>query len=204
LRGVTAAGMPVYWTEHAIAPESLVLVQQLITYIGARRVLELGSGISTVVIGQAFRRANEGHSLSFDDDEHWATETADTLKREGLEPFAEVRVAPLKEISSGGRKALWYDLSSLGNEASFDLVLVDGPPAWKNDRLARLPALYELRRHMSDHAVLVLDDALRGGEVEIANKWQHDFPELHFRTVHIGRGLFVVSLQKSAFNILPL
>ena len=199
----TAGDIPTYWTEHSITPETLTLIQQLIASLGARRVLELGSGLSTLLIANAFRRAGAGRVLSFDDDERWATQTSDTLTREGLGAFAEVRVAPLVEVTAGGRRAPWYDLAGLGTDERFDLVVVDGPPAWKGDRLARLPALYELRRRLSDNGVLVLDDAARGGEAEIGRQWQRDFPDLHFRMVAIGRGLFVVSLQKSTLDLLP-
>ncbi len=199
----TAEGIPTYWTEHSITPETLTLVQLLIAALGARRVLELGSGLSTLLIANTFRRVGAGRVLSLDDDRRWATQTADTLEQEGLGAFAEVRVAPLVEIASGGRRAPWYDLGGLDKDARFDLIVVDGPPAWKGDRLARLPALYELRRHLSDNGVLVLDDAARGGESEIARQWQRDFPDLYFRMVAVGRGLFVVSLQKSTLDLLP-
>lgn len=199
----SAGEIPTYWTEHSITPETLALVQQLIAALDVRRVLELGSGLSTLLVAHSFRRAGSGHVLSLDDDERWAAQTSAALGRENLGPFAEVRVAPLAEITSGGRRAPWYDLSGLDKDARFDLVIVDGPPAWKGDRLARLPALYELRRRLSDNGVLVLDDAARSGESEIARQWQRDFPDLHFRTVGVGRGLLVVSLRKSTLDLLP-
>jgi hypothetical protein len=131
---------------------------------------------------------------SFDDAERWAAQSADAIERGRLEALADVRVAQPKEIVSGGRTAPWYDRSGRDGFARLDFVLVDGPPAWKGDRLARSLALYELKRHLAYEAVLVLDDAIRDGEVEIANQWLRDIPDLHFRTVRIGRGLFVVCL----------
>ena len=38
----TAGGIPTYWTEHSITPETLTQIQQLIAALGVRRVLELG------------------------------------------------------------------------------------------------------------------------------------------------------------------
>ncbi len=157
----TAGGIPTHWTEHSITPETLTQVQQLIAAMDVRRVLELGSGLSTLLIANGFRRSGGGHVLSLDDDARWAEQTSATVKREGLDAFAEVRVAPLTDINSNGRQAPWYDLSSLDKSARFDLVIVDGPPAWKGDRLARLPALYELRKYLSENGILVLDDAAR-------------------------------------------
>ncbi len=199
----TAGGIPTYWTEHSITPETLTQIQQLIAALGVRSVLELGSGISTLLIAHAFRRSGGGHLLSLDDDARWAAQTTATLEREKLDSFAEVRVAPLKDTTSGSRTSPWYDLSALDPQARFDLVIVDGPPAWKGDALARLPALYELRKHLSDNGILVLDDAARGGEREIAARWQRDFPDLHFKMVGLGRGLFVASVQKSVLDLLP-
>lgn len=107
------------------------------------------------------------------------------------------------KLSPGGRRAPWYDLSAVDRQARYDLILVDGPPAWKGDPLARLPALYELRSQLSDKGVLLLDDAARPGESEIARQWQRDCPDLHFRKVEIGRGLLAVSVTKAALDILP-
>lgn len=69
--------------------------------------------------------------------------------------------------------------------------------------MARLPALYVLRQHLSNNGLLVLDDAARPGERAIAQQWQRDFPDLHFRMVQTGRGLFVAAVQKSTLDFLP-
>jgi|SRR5882757_5472166 len=199
----TTGDIPTYWSDHAITPEALRLIQHLLDSLDARLVMELGSGVSTLLIAHAFRRKGGGSVLSFDDDARWAEQTSATLHREKLDTFAEVRVAPLVDIEAGGRHSPWYDLSSLAPAERFDLIIVDGPPAWRGDKMARLPALYRLRQHLSDNGVLVLDDASRGGETLIALQWQRDFPDLHFRMVQIGRGLLVVSVQKSALDLLP-
>lgn len=199
----TSGGIPVYWSGHAITPETLKLIQHLVEALDVRRILELGSGTSTLLLAHGFRRRGEGTILSFDDDARWAAQTTETLKREKLDTFAEVRVASLADVDAGGRRAPWYDLASLDKAARFDLIIVDGPPAWRGDSMARLPALYELRRHLSDKGVLVLDDAARTGETDVARSWQRDFPDLHFRMVALGRGLFVASVQKSALDLLP-
>jgi predicted O-methyltransferase YrrM len=197
-----SGGLPVFWSEHAIAPETLMLIQHLVSSLKIRRVLELGSGLSTTLLAKHFRRAGGGHILSFDDDERWAGLTKATLDREGLASFAEVRVAPLTDVTAGGRRTAWYDLSSLDDQQRFDLIVVDGPPAWKGDSLARLPALYELVTHLEQSGVLVLDDASRPGETAIASRWRRDFPDLHFRMVEIGRGLFVASREKATLDLL--
>jgi len=199
----TSGGIALYWSGHAITPETLKLVQHLVESLDARRVLELGSGISTLMIANDFRRRGAGHVLSLDDDARWAAQTTAKLKAEKLDAFAEVRVAPLVDVEAGGRRSKWYDLSTLDTEARFDLIVVDGPPAWQGDSLARLPALYLLRRHLSETGVLVLDDAARSGETAIARQWQRDFPDLHCRMVQVGRGLFVMGADRAVLDLLP-
>ncbi len=199
----TSGGLPIYWSEHAIAPETLALIQHMISSLKMRSVLELGSGLSTVLLAKYFGRMSDGRILSFDDDERWAALTRATLEQEGLASIAQVRVARLVEIEAGGRRAPWYDLSALDEHEYFDLIVVDGPPAWKGDSLARLPALYKLASRLAESGVLVLDDAARSGEREIASQWQRDFPDLHFRMVQIGRGLLVASRQRAALDFLP-
>jgi predicted O-methyltransferase YrrM len=199
----TSGGIPVYWSGHAITPETLKLIQHLVDSLNVQAVLEVGSGVSTLLLANDFRRRGTGRVLSFDDDARWAAQTNAKLKAEKLDGFAEVRVAPLVDVDAGGRRGKWYDLAALDKERRFDLIVVDGPPSWQGDALARLPALYELRRHLSDTGVLVLDDAARPGERAIAERWQRDFPDLHFRLVQTGRGLFVASVQRSALDLLP-
>jgi predicted O-methyltransferase YrrM len=199
----TSAGIPVYWSGHAITPETLKLIQHIVDSTGVRSVLELGSGISTLLLSNDFRRRGGGRVLSFDDDARWAEQTRQRLQHEKLDGIAEVRVAPLVEVEAGGRRSRWYDLAALEPDARFDLILVDGPPSWQGDTLARLPALYRLRRHLSDNGLLVLDDAARPGERTVGEHWRRDFPDLHFRMVHTGRGLLVASVQKSTLDLLP-
>ena len=198
-----SSAIPVFWSEHAITPEALKLLQHLVDGQTAPAVLELGSGVSTLLLAETFRRRGAGSVLSFDDDVRWAGHTTGKLRQEGLEAIAEVRAVPLDDVEAGGRRSKWYDLSGLDGSARFDLIVVDGPPSWQGDAMARLPALYQLRAHLSDRGVLVLDDAGRPGEQSVAAQWRRDFPELHFRMVRTGRGLFVASVQSSTLDLLP-
>lgn len=202
LSGATGE-LQVHWTEHAITPESLALLRHLVDSLDLETVLELGSGTSTLVLANDFRRKGRGHVTSIDDDARWAGQTARKVRDHGLDGFAEVRVAPLVPVETSGRAGHWYDVSFLDEGRRFDLIFVDGPPAWRGDAQARMPALHRLRRHLSDRGVLVLDDAARSGERAIAQQWRQAFPDLHFRHVPVGRGLLVVSAVKDTLDLLP-
>jgi hypothetical protein len=75
---------------------------------------------------------------------------------------------------------------------------------WHYQSTARTSSWYDISTIATDTRFdLVLDDAGRGGEAEIARQWQRDFPDLHFRMVGVGRGLFVASVQASTLDLLP-
>src|SRR5258708_5992001 len=58
----TTGDIPTYWSDHAITPEALRLIQHLLDSLDARLVMELGSGVSTLLIAHAFRRKGDRKS----------------------------------------------------------------------------------------------------------------------------------------------
>lgn len=195
---------PIYWSEHAFAPETLSLIMHLLQCLEPKRILELGSGISTLFVS-AYLKNRPGTSLrSFDDNQRWADITQSRLQERNLAGnHVQVRAGPLVAIEVQGQKHQWYPIDPLPAGETYDFIIVDGPPSWHGDGLARLPTLYQLSPSMTEKSVLVLDDAHREWESEVAKRWQRDFPHLHFRKVDIGRGLLVVSASKSVFDLLP-
>lgn len=196
-------GPPVYWSPHAVAPETLCLILHLLHCLRARRILELGSGISTLFIAKLLKDSGSGTIHSFDHDKRWADVTAAGLQERGLGHVAHVTVAPLEKIDVRGEIFTWYCLPNFEPGETVDFIIVDGPPAWQGDDLARLPALYQLRGAMNANTVVVLDDANRGWETEVARRWRRDFPDLRFQKIDVGRGLLVVSESTMVFDLLP-
>src|SRR5690606_18547556 len=100
-----------------------------------------------------------------------------SIRRHGLGATVEVRHAPLV--------ARWYEASVFADIDTIDLLIVDGPPA-TTGQLARYPALPLLAERLSPGAVVVLDDAERDAEAEIARRWCEEFG---FRRVdeHVSR-----------------
>jgi predicted O-methyltransferase YrrM len=69
----------------------------------------------------------------------------------------------------------WYDLSKLGDISSIDLLFVDGPPGSKNPK-ARHPAIAECVAKLSPRAIVVIDDAGRDGEKDMAHEFAKALP----------------------------
>jgi predicted O-methyltransferase YrrM len=194
---------PVYWSPHAFAPETLALVLHLMRSLQPRRVLELGTGVSTLFIAKFFMEAGAGVVDSFDHDARWVEASIAALAGHGLTAYARVKTAQLSAVRVRGAEHSWYGLPSFEPGTAYDFIIVDGPPSWQGQRMARLPALYCLKTLMTPTSVLLLDDAERESERAIAELWQEDFKELFFRRVSIGRGLLVVSASSMVFELLP-
>lgn len=178
----------------SLAPENALLVCQEIMARRFRRVLELGSGASTILIARALELVgDDAQVVSLEHHERWAAEAARAIDRAGLSRRARVVHAPL--VAYPGAPEPWYDLSPLEpDDGPFDLVLVDGPEGGARAPLARYGALPLLRDRLASGAVLLLDDALRKGEREIVARWREEVPGLAVRLEETFNGMWVVEL----------
>lgn len=158
-------------------------------------VVEFGSGISTLLVAAWMKKAGRGTIVSFDHDEQWACITRRHLVRQDLKGHATVVDAPLARTASFGLTSDWYDLGSqLEHLSEIDLVIVDGPPAGISDkRLSRLPALDKLQLKLAPSCCVVLDDALRPGELEVVNRWVAAFPKFSARMLNSDTGMAILT-----------
>lgn len=161
-----------------------------------RRVLELGSGASSIVIGYALEQVGEGQLLSLDHDATYAAQTRRLVAQHGLADHVAITDAPLVPQTIDGRTRPWYDLGAVDLDAfagaeGIDLVVVDGPPR-ESDPDARYPALPLLLHALHPRAVIVLDDALRDEEQRALARWQAEVPDLAVETIPSAKGIAVV------------
>ena len=154
----------------------LVLVDELI----ARRpslVVECGSGASTLWLALALRRFGiDGRVVALDHDPVFAAITRNFLARHGVSDVAEVRDAPLEELSLAGGTYLWYARRAWKDLTGIDLLFVDGPPAATGAK-ARYPALPLLREALNPAATVVVDDLVVPDMQETLRLWLDAYPE---------------------------
>jgi predicted O-methyltransferase YrrM len=181
----------------ALSPDLALFLVGLILERKPRCVLETGSGISTLVAAYALEKVGSGRIVSLEHDASFAAASAVKVRRHGLERFASVRHAPLRQIELEGRSWLWYDAALLDDVAAADLVLVDGPPG-DTQRLARYPALPVLMPRLSPDAIVVMDDYRRKDEREIASRWLRQFQDFEAREVEAEKGAIVLSRRAPA------
>lgn len=142
-------------------------------------ILELGSGVSTLLLGQVLRGQGGGRLLSIDHDPTWAERTRRQVDFLGLGEHVTVLDAPLKPVEVDGQLYDWYDIASTPLEQlePIDLLVVDGPPPARHQALgARYPALPLLRNRLSPDALIFVDDASRPAETAMVDRWQADNP----------------------------
>jgi predicted O-methyltransferase YrrM len=173
------------WDSGAIRPAGLATVCNDIVLNGRRRVVELGSGVSTVMLARLFhqRRPRDGFRLvAVEHDAGWAGWVIEQLEREGIGSGVSVVLAPLVPHPRAEPGLSWYDEPTLTKGLRtalqgdpIDLLLVDGPPAHASGMgLARYPALPVLLHQLAPGATVVLDDAERAGEQEVLRRWEDE------------------------------
>ena len=166
------------------------LLGELIRAIAARRpqrLVELGSGVSTLVIAAALRNNGAGRLISVDAEEAYAAQTREQLQRQDLGDWVELRIAALTEMKCEGIARPWYDTRMLSDLTDVDLLLIDGPPtALRADM--RYPSLPFFWSRLAPGAIVLLDDAARPAERAMAAAWERQFPAASYEYLHLEKG----------------
>ena len=178
LRPLLDAGGFLPWTEGAMSPAGLATVATEVALAERRVVVELGSGVSTIVLARLAREL-DGTVFAVEHSAEWAGWVRRTLERDGLEDVATVIEAPLRPHPLSLSGAPWYDdaaLDSLPAEG-IELLLVDGPPGYgEGMSRSRYPPLPALEARLAPGALVILDDAEREGEREVLDAWERELP----------------------------
>lgn len=187
------------WGAGTMRVGGIVAVCNEIVLGSRRRVVELGSGTSTVLIARLLAQhwPDGGYRhVAVEHDAGWRQWVTGQLAREGLADRTAVVHAPLSSHDLAADGLLWYDRAALDaglGEDRIDLLVVDGPPADTSDKgLARYPALPALAARLSAGATVVLDDIERPGEQEVVRRWTQQLglrfsaPDVH-AGVAVGR-----------------
>ena len=166
---------------------------------GIARVLEFGSGLSSLVFahccrvntlasGCSERTGDDPMVISIEQDGAFAARTREMLETTGLSQVTRVIHAPLVKRNCGKEMTQGYgvDLAKLPDvlaDWTADLVFVDGPAT--DDGLGRMVAVEDSISRASRECRLLLDDAFRGEEMDM-------FPCLQRRGEWLLQGIAVV------------
>jgi hypothetical protein len=168
LRPLLELGGYLPWSTGAMRPAGLVVVCNEVVRGARTRVVECGSGASTVLLARLLRERGAGSVVAVEHDGAWAELVHDLLLGEQLDGVARVVHAPLQGDPP------WYAHDALAAlAADVDLLVVDGPPAFDTgEQHRRAPALEFFESRLTAGATVVLDDLQRRGEREVLACWQ--------------------------------
>ncbi len=156
------------------SPDFLKELAEIILATQPNLVVEMGSGVSTLVAGYCLRRLGRGKILSLEHDPKHAAATRATLALHDLQEVATVVDAPLTTVNLGGTPWRWYDVAGLSIPGPIDILVVDGPPD-TTQALARYPAVPVLHERMHDKTIVLADNANREDEKQVVAMWEKEF-----------------------------
>lgn len=166
-------------SDWALGEQGLALVLAEVA-AGRERIVECGSGRSTVIIARLLCERRRGTMHALEHDPRWAAWTRARIEAEGLSGRARVIEAPLEPDPLTEPGCRWYARAALRDlpRAGIDLLLVDGPPASPGSpqERSRYPALPRLADRLAPGATVILDDAGRPGERWALERWRVEFP----------------------------
>lgn len=152
------------------SPDFLNKIVEIIFKYKPRSVLEVSSGVSSVLIGLALKMNNYGNALSFEHDISYAEITRKNIEVNSVGDISIIMDCPLNDYLIDGETWKWYETRELTFTDKIDLLIIDGPPR-ATQNLARYPAIPLLHKYFSDNVIILLDDANRPDEVIIIEKW---------------------------------
>jgi len=172
LRPLLDVGGYLPWSTGAMRPAGLVVVCNEILHSARTRVVECGSGASTILLARLLRERGTGSVVSVEHDPAWAALVNDMLRGEELDSVARVIHAPLDGDPP------WYAAAALHTlPTEVHLLVIDGPPAHAaNEQHRRAPALAYFESRLVPGATVILDDAQRPGERDVLALWETQTP----------------------------
>jgi predicted O-methyltransferase YrrM len=168
----------------AASPDFLLTLAHVTKRVKPRLTVELGSGISTLVLAKsgAKKIVSLDHSVDF------GTQTREMLICHGVRGV-EIRISELETYSRGYK---WYAKATFKGLSKIDLLVIDGPPSSTNPD-ARFPALEHLVPLLSPKATVILDDVYRDEERKLADAIAKALPNHVLTILSHEKGTAVIS-----------
>lgn len=177
----------------AMDPASCRFLAGFVRALGAKRIIEFGSGFSTLMMAREIEPLENNYLLSIDSSPRYSAMAKEAMESSGCQAKVEFRVAPLRPRLYGPRLLLSYNLPEGLLEAMgpFDLALIDAPHL----DYGRESVLYDVFRALAPGGYIILDDANREDkERAYVRTWQAAYEDAldPILLEGIGNGLGVI------------
>ena len=157
-------------TPWAIGEEKYSEILQALSGIKVEKIIEFGSGRSTVRLQQDFPNAQ---IISIENKEEFYTETLELLQNHQAKNVVVLH-RPIKQIRIGIRSYLTYSLKSEDLNGDIDFALIDGPVESETLRGREAP-LYMIFNRLKVNGLIVLDDYHRDSSKIVVKNWLNTY-----------------------------
>ena len=158
----------------AAAPDLLLHLANTVVQRRPRSIVECGSGVSTLVLARTAQLARlPTRIVSLEHDSRYLESTSRLLSLHGLSESVDLRLAPLCPTQIDDHNTNWYERAAISDLLNIEMLIVDGPPSYAGP-FSRYPAAVLLGRRLAETALVLLDDAARSDESQIADMWEGD------------------------------
>ena len=166
--------LPVYfpYNHYTIKYYDLEKIINQIMFSGAKKILELGSGLSTLCMA-ALKGFDENiHIHSLEHNNNWKDLMSKLITMNNLQNV-RLEYVTLREFTDAGFKGRFFDLENVQLEL-YDAIIIDGPPANKKELIhSRYPAVHLLKNNLKQNGFFYFDDVHRKGESDCLIHWKH-------------------------------
>jgi len=156
------------------SPRFLLSLYQEIREKKPQLVLDLGSGMTTLIASYAVRDNGFGSVVAWEHDASFAEKTEELVGAHSLSHLSSIEHRDLIPINLDGKEFLWFDTRNM-TQKLIDLLIVDSPPG-STGPLARFPAVPVLKEHLAKSATIFLDDINREDEAKTLQIWKELLP----------------------------
>lgn len=162
-------------------------------------ILELGSGLSTIILSQILNKLNNGKLYSIEHDRIFYEKTKKLLELNKLDNICDLFFSPLENVYINGIKWIWYNTYFLSKVNNIDILIIDGPPAYIQ-KMSRFPALPILIDKLNYNISIYLDDGNREDEKKIIREWKNLYKELNFEFINTLKGAWYICYENKFKN----
>ena len=156
------------WSIGEIAFERIATT--LLEMSPVERILEFGSGPSSIRLAMAF---SEAHVLSVEGDWRNFAETMNLMQTFWDKRNLSIKYRPITLESYGDAEFLTYE-DGMFWEEEIDCVIIDGPPVYT--LRGREACLYQVYDQIRIGGLVILDDFRRSYEKQIVENWLSVYP----------------------------
>jgi predicted O-methyltransferase YrrM len=170
-----------YWGPMTIMPSQAEFLVSQIEMQPPRRVLEVGSGTTTLVF--AALAYKYGFSmLSLENHPRTVELVRKALQDLGLAKHVTIqRCDFVKRRYAAGDTYRWYDADLGRAGGAFDFVFIDGPIETPVGRNGALP---EIKPYLASEHRIYMDDIKRPHEQKCILEWRKHFPDMHLEKMN--------------------